>query len=74
MKSLVAAMAMAALVHPVPLPAIAGDDATVIASVVVCWAVGWDNHVPTSFGPKEPPTVALLDVDGVEYEIAAMSV
>ena len=74
MKSLVAAMAMAAVVHPVPPPAIAGGDATVIVSVVVCWAIGWDNDVPTSFGPKEPPTVAMLDVDGVEYEIAAMSV
>jgi len=74
MKSLVAAMAMAAVVHPVPPPAIAGDDVTAIARVVVCWAIGWDNDVPISFGPKEPPTVAMLDVDGVEYEIAAMSV
>ena len=43
-----------------------------ITSVVVYWAMGWDNDVPTSFGPKESRTVAKLDVDGVEYEIAAM--
>jgi hypothetical protein len=40
----------------------------------VCWAISWDNDVPASFGPEEPPTVAMLDVDGVEYEIAATSV